>query len=81
MYKETDAHNKCNYSVLDWIAGLLLIVGGLNWGLVGLLNFDLVALLFGHMTTLSKIVYILVGLSAIYWLVKCCLSYKKNQCA
>jgi len=81
MYKETDANNKCHSSVLDWIAGLLLIVGGLNWGLVGLLDFDLVAMLFGHMTTLSKVVYILVGLSAIYWLVKCCFSCKKKQCA
>ena len=80
MYKETDAHNKCHYSVLDWVAGLLLIIGGLNWGLVGLLDFDLVAVLFGHMTILSKAVYILVGLSAIYCLVKCCFSCKKNQC-
>lgn len=51
---------------LDWIAMVLLIVGGLNWGLVGLFNFDLVATLFGEMTTLSRIVYSLVGLSALY---------------
>lgn len=51
---------------LDWIAMLLLIVGGVNWGLVGLFNFDLVATLFGEMSTLSRIVYALVGLSALY---------------
>ena len=51
---------------LDVIALVLMIVGGLNWGLVGLFNFDLVAALFGEMTTLSRIVYTLVGLAALY---------------
>ena len=51
---------------LKIIAILLVIVGGLNWGLVGLLNFDLVAAIFGAMSSLSKIVYTLVGLAAIY---------------
>ncbi|MBA3526540.1 MAG: DUF378 domain-containing protein [Pseudomonadota bacterium] len=54
---------------LNLITLVLLIVGGLNWGLVGLFNFDLVAALFGEMSTLSRIVYALVGLSAIYQLV------------
>ena len=53
---------------LQWIALILLIVGGLNWGLVGLLDFDLVAAIFGMMSGLSRIVYIIVGLSAIYTL-------------
>jgi uncharacterized membrane protein YuzA (DUF378 family) len=44
---------------------ILLIVGGLNWGLVGLFNFDLVAALLGDMTGLSRAVYSLVGISAI----------------
>jgi uncharacterized protein len=44
---------------------VLLIVGGLNWGLVGLLDFDLVAALFGEMSPLSRIVYVLVGISAL----------------
>ena len=48
---------------------VLLIVGGLNWGLVGLLNFDLVAAIFGEMSLLSRIVYSLVGLSAVWQLV------------
>ena len=57
------------YGALDWIALILLIVGGLNWGLVGLFDFDLVAALFGEMSALSRVVYILVGLSAIYAIV------------
>ena len=59
--------NKLN--TLDWIALILVIVGGLNWALVGLFSFDLVATIFGDMSVLSRIVYILVGLSAVYMLV------------
>lgn len=51
---------------LDITAVALLIVGGLNWGLVGAANFDLVAALFGPMSALSRIVYILVGAAALY---------------
>ena len=43
----------------------LLIVGGLNWGLIGLLNFDLVAFIFGSGSLLSRIVYGIVGIAAI----------------
>ncbi len=55
-----------NLSALDWIALVLLVVGGLNWGLVGVLDFDLVETLFGDMSFISRAVYTLVGLSAIY---------------
>lgn len=54
---------------INSITLLLLIVGGLNWGLVGLFDFDLVAALFGEMSTLSRIVYVLVGASALYQLI------------
>ena len=47
----------------------LVIIGGLNWGLVGLLNFDLVAALFGEMSPVSRIVYVLVGASALWQLI------------
>ena len=43
----------------------LLIIGGLNWGLVGLLNFDLVAFIFGGGSLLARIVYTLVGVAAV----------------
>jgi len=53
--------------IFDWVALVLVMVGALNWGLVGLLNFDLVAFLFGgSMTMLGRIVYGLVGLAGAY---------------
>lgn len=51
---------------LDWLALVLMIIGGLNWGLVGFLKFDLVATIFGDMSGISRIVYAIVGLSALY---------------
>ncbi len=51
---------------LDLLAMILVIIGGLNWGLVGLLELDLVHLIFGSIPILAKIVYILVGLAAVY---------------
>lgn len=55
---------------LDIAAVALLVIGGLNWGLVGAANFDLVAALFGPMSALSRVVYVLVGLAAVYRLVQ-----------
>jgi uncharacterized protein len=55
---------------LDIAAVALLVVGGLNWGLIGAANFDLVAALFGPMSALSRVVYILVGAAALYRLVQ-----------
>ena len=51
---------------LDVLFAVLLVVGGLNWGLVGFFGFDLVAAVFGPMSALSRIVYVLVGLAAVY---------------
>lgn len=55
---------------LDAVAGALLVIGGVNWGLVAIAEFDLVAFLvgleFGETNALSRIVYGLVGLSAVY---------------
>ncbi|AKB16134.1 hypothetical protein SAMN02910340_00340 [Methanosarcina thermophila] len=51
---------------VDLIALILVIVGGLNWGLVGLFDFNLVDAIFGAGSTLSRIIYILVGLAALY---------------
>lgn len=52
---------------LDWLALVLVIIGGLNWGLVGAFNFNLVSAIFGT-SMLASIIYILVGLSAVYML-------------
>ncbi|MCK9438968.1 MAG: DUF378 domain-containing protein [Candidatus Caldatribacteriota bacterium] len=53
---------------LDLILLILIIIGGLNWGLVGLFNFNLVSFLFGDFSIISRIVYSLVGISAAYWI-------------
>jgi len=53
---------------LNILAIVLLVVGGLNWGLVGTTGFDLVRAIFGDMTLLSRIVYTLVGVAAVYQL-------------
>jgi uncharacterized membrane protein YuzA (DUF378 family) len=50
---------------LDWTAFTLLIIGGLNWGLIGLFGFNLVEIIFGA-ATFGRIIYTLVGLSALY---------------
>jgi len=61
---------KLNLGALDWIFLILLVVGGVNWGLVGLFQLDLVETLFGEASLLSDIVYILVGISALYFLIR-----------
>lgn len=53
-------------SGLSWIAFVLVIIGGLNWGLVGLFQLDLVALTLSAVPMLQRAVYILVGLSALW---------------
>jgi hypothetical protein len=64
-------------SVIDWIASILVIIGAINWGLVGITSFsgvaydwDLVSLIFSGIPALAAIVYILVGLSGIWLLIK-----------
>ncbi|MDP2641348.1 MAG: DUF378 domain-containing protein [Candidatus Yanofskybacteria bacterium] len=51
---------------IGFVALLLVVIGGLNWGLVGLLNMNLVTTLFGEEGVLTQAVYVLVGVSAVY---------------
>ena len=51
--------------VIDYIALILVIIGAINWGLIGLFGFDLVATLFGSMSIISRIVYTLVGIAGL----------------
>lgn len=51
---------------LDIVSLILIIIGGLNWGLVGAFDFNLVDSIFGEGSALSRIVYVLVGLAAVY---------------
>ena len=52
-------------NALDWIAYILVFIGGINWGLVGIANIDLVNLIFGE-GNIANIIYILVGIAALY---------------
>jgi uncharacterized protein len=51
---------------LDTISLLLVIIGAVNWGLIGFFQYDLVAAIFGTMTTFTRVVYALVGLAGLY---------------
>lgn len=53
-------------STLNCIAHTLIIIGAINWGLIGFFKFDLVAFLFGDLTVLSRIVYAIVGICGLY---------------
>lgn len=52
--------------ILDTIALLLVIIGAINWGLIGIFGFDLVAAIFGNMSLISRIIYSLVGISGLW---------------
>mgnify|MGYP004697822287 FL=1 len=52
--------------VIDIIALILIIIGAINWGLIGIFNFNLVDTLFGTMSVLSRIIYTLVGISGLW---------------
>lgn len=51
---------------LDWFAGVLTIIGAINWGLIGLFKFDLVAALFGNLTAVSRVIYTIIGVCGLY---------------
>lgn len=55
--------------VIDTIALVLIIIGAINWGLVGIFNFNLVDAIFGAMSVINRIIYILVGISGL-WAIK-----------
>lgn len=52
--------------IIDTIALVLIIIGALNWGLIGLFNFNLVDTIFGTMSVISRIIYTLVGISGLW---------------
>ncbi len=53
-------------NVMHKVAMIILLIGGINWGLVGIFNFDLFAAISGDMSALSRLIYVIVGVSAIY---------------
>ena len=52
--------------VIDKIALVLIIIGAINWGLIGIFNFNLVSAIFGEMSVISRIIYALVGISGLW---------------
>lgn len=62
--------------IIDTIALILIIIGAINWGLIGIFNFNLVDTIFGAMSVISRIIYILVGISGL-WGIK--LIFDKNS--
>ena len=52
--------------VIDKIALVLIIIGAISWGLIGFFNFNLVAVIFGEMTWISRVIYALVGISGLW---------------
>lgn len=64
--------------ILGMLAWLLMVAGGLNWGLVGAFDFNLVSFIFGDGATLEKVVYIAVGVATIVAVGTCCC--KSKQC-
>ncbi|RJR25787.1 DUF378 domain-containing protein [Candidatus Microgenomates bacterium] len=61
-----DVNNVGRLNVLDWISLILVIVGALNWAAVGLFNYNLVSALFGVMSSITRTIYVLVGLAGLY---------------
>lgn len=64
---------------LDWVVFVLVVIGGLNWGLVGLFKFNLVEAIFQSGSLLSSIIYDLVGLAALYYLIMTLMKLGKQQ--
>ena len=67
------------FNFFKYLVYILVIVGALNWGLVGLFDFDLVSNFFGEMTTLTRIIYILIGISAFLSPIFAYLCYKDHR--
>ena len=65
FYKAENKGGK-TVKIIDKIALVLIIIGAINWGLIGIFNFDLVEAIFGDMTVLSRIIYGLVGVSGLW---------------
>ncbi len=54
------------YGLLDWVSFALIIIGAINWGLVGAFDLNLVTEIFGEESTFSSLIFILVGLAGLY---------------
>lgn len=55
------------FGTVDWFACMLVFIGALNWGLIGIFDYNVVHALFGAGTVLTKVTYVLIGFSAVYF--------------
>ena len=76
MKKEKEKTMKNFFKYTSYI---LVLIGALNWGLYGAFNFDLIAFLFGEMTLISRILYIIVGVSAIISMITAYICYNEHR--
>jgi hypothetical protein len=67
------------FKVIKYTAFILVLIGALNWGLVGFFNFDLVAFLFGDMTLITRIIYDIIGISAIIAAISAYICHRENE--
>ncbi len=58
----------CKLNAFDWIMLIVVFIGGINWGMVGFFDFNLVKAIFGDMTVAARIVYAVVGVASLYLL-------------
>lgn len=65
-------------NIVGWIAFILVIVGALNWALVGIFNFDLVAMLFGYTTIITRVIYTIVGVAGLYLIASATMAKSKK---
>ena len=65
-YKASEGEENMRSRALDCLALTIAIIGAVNWGLIGLFSFDLVAFIFGNMSWFSRIIYALVGIAGLY---------------
>ena len=63
-------------NVVKWITYSVVLIGALNWGLIGAFDFDLISFLFGDMSALTRVIYTIVGLCAIGYFI---LSFRNNE--
>jgi uncharacterized membrane protein YuzA (DUF378 family) len=68
-------------SALDYVVWVLLVIGGLNWGLVGAFDYNLVDSIFGAGSSLGMIIYVLVGLAALWSIVTVAMKMSKGNAA
>ena len=67
------------FKFLKYLSYILVIVGAINWGLIGFFNYDLVSSIFGEMSTLSRIIYSTVGVSAIISIITSYICYIRHK--